>query len=447
MSASNRSRVFHRHLKTDYPSAETGAGAYITDASGKQYLDASGGAAISCLGHGHPRIVNAIKRQLDTMAFAHTRFFTNAAAEELAEKLSEKAPGGAWRTYFLSGGSEANEAAMKLCRQLHVERGQQSRDTFLARNQSYHGNTTGALSLSGNHHRREVFEPILMHQVKHIDPCYAYRLKENGESDEAYGVRAANSLSNNIAELGEGRAIAFFAETVVGSTLGAVPPAPGYFKEIRRICDETGTLLVLDEVMAGMGRTGSLFSCEQDGIVPDMISIAKGLGAGYQSIGALMVRAELADEIEAGSGFFQHGHSYVGHPTACAAALEVQRVFEDENLVERSALMGTKLRSALAEAFADHPHVGDIRGRGLMLGVEFVENRETKAPFAPARSVAGKLKRTAMNNGLVCYPDNGTVDGVAGDHVLIAPPFIITDAQIDELVDKLGRSLDEAIGG
>ncbi|MGI9480826.1 MAG: aspartate aminotransferase family protein [Hyphomicrobiales bacterium] len=446
MSEANRSRVFYRHLKSEYPSARTGAGAYITDAAGKQYLDASGGAAISCLGHGHPRIIAAIKNQLDNMAFAHTRFFTSSAAEELAATLSEKAPGGAWRTYFLSGGSEVNEAAMKLTRQLQVERGWKSRDTFIARQQSYHGNTIGALSLSGNPHRREVFEPVLMHHVRHVAPCYSYRLKEKGESDDAYGRRASAALGGEIASLGEGRAIAFFAETVVGSTLGAVPPAPGYFKEIQRICDETGTLLVLDEVMAGMGRTGTLFSCEQDGIVPDMISIAKGLGAGYQSIGALMVRDELADEIESGSGFFQHGHSYVGHPTACAAALEVQRVFEDEGLIERCAKMGAKLRSALSEAFAGHPHVGDIRGRGLMLGIEFVADRQTKEPFDASRNVAAKLKARAMDNGLVCYPDNGTVDGERGDHVLIAPPFIITDAQISELVEKLGKSIDEAIG-
>ncbi len=446
MSETNRSRVFYRHLKTDYPSAAAGSGAYITDASGKQYLDASGGAAISCLGHGHPRIVAAIKQQLDTMAFAHTRFFTNEAAEELAAVLSDKAPGGAWRVYFLSGGSEANEAAIKLARQLHVERGEASRDTFIARQQSYHGNTIGALSLSGNPHRREVFEPVLMHQVRHIAPCFSYRLRQEGESEEAYGARAAGALTAEIDALGAERAIAFFAETVVGSTLGAVPPAPGYFKQIRQICDDTGTLMILDEVMAGMGRTGTLFSCEQDGVIPDMISIAKGLGAGYQSIGALMVRAELADEIEAGSGFFQHGHSYVGHPTACAAALEVQRVFDDENLIERCAKVGTKLRSALAETFADHPHIGDIRGRGLLLGIEIVKNRETKAPFSAKRNVSAKLKSRAMENGLVCYPDSGTVDGLNGDHVLIAPPFIITDGQISELTDKLSRSIDAAIG-
>lgn len=445
MPQSNRSRVFYRHLRTDYATAGTGAGAYITDKTGKQYLDASGGAAVSCLGHGHPRIIGAIKGQLDQMAFAHTAFFTNDAAEELAQRLSDKAPGGAWRVYFLSGGSEANEAALKLARQIHVERGETSRDTYIARKMSYHGNTLGALSVSGNLARRATFQPVLLPNVRHAEPCFAFRHKEEDESLEDYGLRAAGTVRSEIEALGEGRAIAFIAETVVGATLGAVAPAPGYFKEIRRICDETGTLLILDEVMSGMGRTGSLFGCEQDGIVPDMITIAKGLGGGYQPIGALMVREELAEIVETGSGFFQHGHTYVGHPTACAAALEVQNVFEDEDLINRCAKMGVKLRIALSERLADHPHVGDIRGRGLFAGVELVADRGTNEPFDPARGIGGKIKPAAMENGLICYPGSGTIDGTRGDHILLAPPFIITDEQIGELVDKLGQSIDEAI--
>ena len=445
MAETNRSRVFYRHLKTDYATVGTGAGAYITDKTGKQYLDASGGAAVSCLGHGHPRIIAAIKAQLDQMAFAHTGFFTNEPAEELAEVLSAKAPGGAWRVYFLSGGSEANEAALKMARQIHVERGETSRDTFLARRMSYHGNTLGALSVSGNLARRATFQPVLLPNVRHAEPCFAFRHKRDDESDEEYGLRAAGTVAAHIEEVGEGRAVSFISETVVGATLGAVPPAPGYFKEIRRICDETGTLMILDEVMSGMGRTGTLFACEQDGVVPDMITLAKGLGAGYQPIGALMVREELAEIIETGSGFFQHGHTYVGHPTACAAGLEVQKVFEDEQLVARSAAMGVKLRSVLAERFADHPHVGDIRGRGLFMGVELVEDRSSNEPFDPSRAVGGKIRPYALENGLVCYPGSGTIDGIKGDHVMLAPPFIVTDAQLDELADKLSRSIDQAI--
>jgi len=432
-SRPNVSRVFHRSLVQQFPEASSARGAYITDAAGKQYLDASGGAAVSCLGHGHPKVIAAVTHQLQRMAFAHTSFFTNEPAERLAEILSSKAPGGEWRVYYLSGGSEANEAALKLARQLHVERGETSRDTFISRRLSYHGNTLGALSVGGRTAHLATFGPILLPNVRKIEPCFAYRWKHEGESDEDYALRSARALEEEIADLGEGRAIAFIAETVVGATLGAVPPVPGYFKEIRRICDEHGVFMILDEVMCGMGRCGTLFACEADGVVPDMISLAKGLGAGYQPIGALMVREELAEVIEKGSGAFIHGHTYVGHATACAAGLAVQHAFEEENLIARVAEMG------------DHPHVGDLRGRGLFRGVELVAKRATKEPFPPAKRLAARVKAQAMANGLICYPFAGTVDGTKGDHVLLAPPFIITDAQIGELTDKLARSIDEAI--
>jgi len=443
--AANASRVFHRNLNASFPQAETGAGAYITDATGKRYLDASGGAAVSCLGHGNVQVIEAIKAQLDAMAFAHTSFFTSGPAEELAEVLSAKAPGGAWRIYFVSGGSEANEAALKLARQIQVVRGQSDRTMFVARDQSYHGNTLGVLSVSGNPGRQQIYKPILLDNVARIMPCYAYRHAQEGESDAAFGARAASALGICLDEIGPDRAIAFIAETVVGATLGAVPPAPGYFAEIRRICDETGTLLILDEVMSGMGRTGSLFACEQEGIIPDMITVAKGLGGGYQPIGALMVRDELAAEIEAAGGVFQHGHTYIGHPAACAAGLAVQRVFEEQDLIARVETMGGDLHAALEARFGDHPHVGDIRGRGFFRGLELVADHETKQPFDPARKLNGRIKSAAMENGLVCYPGGGTVDGKRGDHILLAPPFIITPDQIDELVDKLDASLKQAL--
>ena len=441
----NASRVFHRSLQGTIPEATGGQGVYLTDSQGNQYLDASGGAAVSCLGHGDPRIIQAIKDQLDRLAFAHTSFFTNGPAEQLAEVLSAKAPGGNWRVYFLSGGSEANEATLKLARQIQVERGAASRDHYIAREQSYHGNTLGALSVSGNPGRKKIYQPILMANVRHIMPCYAYRHQAEDETEAEFGLRAAGALETEIESLGADRTIAFIAETVVGSTLGAVPPAPGYFKEIRRICDAHGVLMLLDEVMSGMGRTGSLFACEQDGVVPDMIAIAKGLGGGYQPIGALMVREDLVQEIERGSGAFQHGHTYIGHPVACAAALAVQKVFEEDRLVERVAALAPGLQDVLSGRFADHPHVGDIRGRGFFWGIELVRDRTTKTPFAPDLKLAPRIKKAAMQNGLVCYPDNRTVDGVSGDHVMIAPPFIATEAQFDELADKLVRSIDQVI--
>ncbi len=440
----NISHVFHRHLRSEYPFAERAQGAYIYDAGGKAYLDASGGAAVSCLGHGHPRVIAAIKRQADRMAFAHSAFFTSEPAEQLADHLSARAPDGFGRVYFVSGGSEATETALKLARQIQVERGQHTRDHFIARKQSYHGNTLGALSVSDDPVRRELYGPLMLAHVRFVEPCHAYRHRRAGESEADYGKRAAASLEAEIGRLGECRAIAFIAETVSGARLGAAPPAPGYFKEIRRICDDHGLLMILDEVMCGMGRTGTLFACEQDGVAPDMITLAKGLGGGYQPIGALLVREELVGEIEAARGFFQHGHTYLGHSTACAAALAVQRAIEDEDLLARVRRNGHRLKSGLAARFADHPHVGDVRGRGFFIGLELVEERDSKKPFSEA--VAEKIRAAAMNNAMVCYPSSGTADGISGDHVLLAPPFILTPDQGDELIDKLAQSLKDVLG-
>lgn len=441
----NASRVFHRSLRAGFPEAQLANGAYITDASGRQYLDASGGAAVSCLGHGHPRIIAAVKDQLDRMAYAHTSFFTSHPAEMLAEMLSAKAPGGRWRVYFVSGGSEANEAALKLARQLQVERGEGARDHFISRLFSYHGNTLGALSVGGRLANFELYGPILTPNVKRIMPCFAYRWREEGETDEAFGRRAAAALDEEVVKLGPERAIAFIAETVVGATLGCVPAVPGYLTEIRRICDEHGLVMILDEVMCGMGRCGTLFACEAEGVVPDIITIAKGIAAGYQPLGAMLVREELVEVIEKGSGAFVHGHTYLGHPTACAAGVAVQQVFEEEVIMPRVARMGAKLRARLEACFGDHPNVGDIRGRGLFQGLEIVASRQSKEPFPADFGLAGRIKARAMANGLMCYPMQGTADGRRGDHVLLAPPFIITEGQLDELSGKLSRSIDEAL--
>lgn len=445
MPAANASRVFYRSLVGSPPCAERAAGVYIYDSTGKAYLDASGGAAVSCLGHGDGRVIDAVKAQLDRLEFAHTGFFTNEPAERLADKLSHKAPGGAWRTYFLAGGSEATEAALKLARQIQVERGNASRDHFITRRQSYHGNTLGALSVGGRLANLSLHGPILLPAVAKIDPCYAYREQGDGESAEDYAMRAASLLEAEITRLGADRVIAFIAEIVVGATLGCVPPAPGYFREIRRICDAHGVLFIADEVMCGMGRCGTLFACEREGVVPDIITLGKGIGAGYQPLGAMMAREDIVAEIAERSGAFNHGHTYVGHPTACAAGLAVQEIFEQDGLVERCRRMGEVLATALGQRFADHPHIGDIRGRGLFRGLELVAERDTKAPFDPARRIAARIKQAAMDEGLICYPYAGTVDGTRGDHVLLAPPFIITENQIGELVDKLARAIDTAI--
>ena len=438
------SHIFPRHTKQLPPTAVRGEGCYLYDQDGKQYLDGSGGAAVSCLGHGDQTVIDAVKAQLDSLAYAHTGFFTSEPAETLADLLIKHAPGDLDRVYLVSGGSEAMEAALKLARQYFVEKGEPSRGRVIARKQSYHGNTMGALSAGGNAWRRAQFGPLLI-DMSHIDPCYEYRLKHDDESPEEYGLRAANLLEEELLRVGPENVMAFAAEPVVGATSGALTAAPGYFKRIREICDQYGILLILDEVMCGMGRTGSLFACDQEGVSPDILCVAKGLGAGYQPIGAMLCSRQIYETIENGSGFFQHGHTYLGHPTAAAAGVAVVNAMLDRNLIPRVKTQGDTLMAALEAKFGQHPNVGDIRGRGLFQGVELVADRATKAPFDASRKIAGRIKTAAFNAGLICYPMSGTIDGQNGDHVLLAPPFIISDDQIDELVSKLSVAIDTVL--
>ena len=437
--------VFHRLPATKLPVVARGEGMYVYDTDGNVYLDACGGAAVSCLGHSDPDVKRAIIEQLDHIPFAHTAFYTSEAAETLADRLTERAPGDLDRVYFVSGGSEATETALKMARQYFVEKGEPARRNFITRRQSYHGNTLGALAAGGNRWRRDQFEPLLF-PTHHIAPCYEYRDRRPEETAQAYGRRVADELEAKILELGAETVIGFIAETVVGATAGAVPPSPGYFRRIREICDRHGILLILDEVMCGMGRTGTLFACEQDGIAPDLLTMAKGLGAGYQPIGAVLVSRRLYDAFRAGSGFFQHGHTYMAHPAACAASVAVLDAIENRGLLANVRERGAELRSALEDRFGQHPHVGDIRGRGLFLGLEIVEDRETKEPFEAARAIPAHVKSAAMARGLMVYPSAGTIDGSRGGHILLAPPFILESAHVAEIVDRLAAALDDAIG-
>lgn len=438
------SHIFPRHMKNLPPRAVRGEGCYIYDESGKAYLDGSGGAAVSCLGHGDPDIIAAVQEQAGRLSYAHTGFFTSDPAEELAEMLIARAPGDLDRVYLVSGGSEATEAAVKLARQYFVEIGQPERRHLIARRQSYHGNTLGALAAGGNAWRRAQFAPLLI-DVSHIAPCYEYVDRRADETEYDYGQRAAQELEDEILRLGPESVMAFMAEPVVGATMGAVPAVEGYFRRVREICDTYGVLLILDEVMCGMGRTGNLFACEADGIAPDIACIAKGLGAGYQPIGAMLCTREIYDAIGAGTGFFQHGHTYIGHPVAAAAARAVLRKFEENGLVTRAGATGETLRNALDERFGQHAHVGDIRGRGMFIGLELVADRSEKTPFAPDLKTAARLKAAAFDAGLICYPMSGTRDGKHGDHVLLAPPFILSDHQVTELVDKLDTAIETAV--
>ncbi|KAF1037251.1 MAG: putative aminotransferase [Burkholderia lata] len=436
--------VFHRAPRATLPVAVAGDGIEIIDSTGKRYIDACGGAAVSCLGHSNQRVIDAIKRQAQQLAYAHTSFFTTDVAEELADRLVAAAPAGLEHVYFVSGGSEAVEAALKLARQYFVEKGEPQRRHFIARRQSYHGNTLGALAIGGNAWRREPFLPLLI-EAHHVSPCFAYRDQQAGETDEAYAQRLADELEQKIVELGADNVAAFVAETVVGATAGAVPPVRTYLKKIRAVCDKYGVLLILDEIMSGMGRTGYLYACDEDGVAPDLLTIAKGLGAGYQPIGATLVSDRIYRTIVDGSGFFQHGHTYLGHATACAAALEVQRVIAEEKLLDNVKARGEQLRASLREHYGAHPHIGDVRGRGLFVGVELVRDRDSKATFDPALKLHAAVKREAMQRGLMVYPMGGTIDGVHGDHILVAPPFICTAQQIDTIVERLSGAIGAAL--
>jgi adenosylmethionine-8-amino-7-oxononanoate aminotransferase len=438
------SHLLHRSIAHRYPVAVGGKGIHIYDANGKEYIDASGGAAVSCLGHGHPDVRAAMHEQIDKLAFAHTSFFTTAVAEELGDDLIAHAPPGIDHIYFVSGGSEAVEAALKMARQYFVEQGEPQRRHFIARRQSYHGNTLGALAVGGNAWRRQQFAPLLI-ETHHVSPCYEYRGRLAHETSRQYGERLVAELAQKIEELGPDTVIAFVAETVGGATVGAIPPVEGYLKGVRALCDRHGILLILDEVMCGMGRTGTLHACEQDGVAPDLMAIAKGLGGGYAPIGAVLVGSKVFAAFQQGSGLFQHGHTYMGHPLACAAALAVQRVIRRDDLLANVRRQGELLTDRLTERFGNHRHVGDIRGRGLFQAVELVADRAGKTPFEQALKLNARVKAEAMARGLMVYPMGGTIDGAQGDHVLLAPPFIIDASDVDAIVSRLGDAVDAAI--
>ena len=435
--------VFGRTPRLSLPTAVAGDGIYLFDSEGKRYLDACGGAAVSCLGHTPKAVINRACEQLQKLAFAHTGFFTSEPAEELANVLVEHAPDGIEQVYFVSGGSEAVEAALKLTRQYFLEINEADRIHVIGRRQSYHGNTLGALGSGGNQWRRRQFEPLLPTQMSHISPCHYYRWGKPGETPFDYGQRVANELEAEILRIGAGSVAAFVAEPVVGATMGAVPAVEGYYTRIRDICDQYGVLLILDEVMCGMGRTGYLYACDHDQVKPDIICVAKGLGAGIQPIGAMLCQDFVFQAIIDGSGFFQHGHTYMGHPTACAAGLAVMEELTKPGVMSHVASMGSLLQASLGDALGSHPWVGDIRGRGLFVGVELVGNKDTKTPLEPSLNTAAHIKKAAMSHGLMCYPMSGTIDGQLGDHVLLAPPFIVEADDIKVITDKLALAINE----
>jgi len=441
------SHVLHRSLRSDPELALHAEGMMLHLANGQSVIDAAGGAAVACIGHGNERVVAAIAEQARRLDYVHTTFVTSEPAEALAELLLAEEPGGLSHAFFVSSGSEAMESALKMARQYFVERGEAKRTHFIARRQSYHGNTFGAMAASGHLGRRAPYEAILPTGFSHVSPCFAYHGQEAEESDQAYVERLAAELEAEFQRVGPDRVIAFIAEPVVGATAGCVTAVPGYFPAMRAVCDRHGALLILDEVMCGMGRTGTTHAWEQEGVVPDLQAVAKGLGGGYQPVGALLVSRRVIEALSAGSGAFAHGHTYQAHPIACAAALEVQRIIREQDLLANVCAMGRHLEAALTERFGNHAHVGDIRGRGLFWGLEFVENRSHRRPYDPAAGLGARLKGAGLANGIAVYPSSGTIDGHRGDHLIIAPPYVVDRAGVERIVDCLGATVDAALAG
>jgi len=438
------SRLLHRTLTADPPRAIRGEGIHLIAEDGRRIIDGSGGAAVAALGHGHPRVLEAMRAQADALCYAHTGFFTTEPAEHLAEIVTAGEPGGLTHAWFCSSGSEAMEAALKLARQYHLERGEVLRTRFIARWQSYHGNTLGALGVGGSMLRRPAFAPMLGQTFDHVSPAFAYRFRRDDETEADYTARLVAEIEAAFQQAGPGNVAAFVAETVVGATTGCVAAPAGYFKAVREICDRHGALLILDEVMCGMGRTGTMHAWEQEGIAPDIQTVAKGLGGGFQPIGGILIGGRVIDALKVGSGSFRHGHTYQAHPVACAAALAVQRTIREDGLLEAVRARGSELEAALHDRFGNHAHVGDIRGRGLFWAIELVEDRATKREYDPALKMNERVKYEAFDRGLACYPMGGTIDGARGDHVILAPPYISGSADIARMVAILGDAVDAA---
>jgi len=365
------SSVLHRSLHHEPMRVVRAFGNYLELSTGQHIFDATGGAAVACLGHGNTRVNAAVAKQMQDVSYCHSLFFSSNSAEELAEELTRSTHGHMTKLFVVSSGSEAMEAAMKLARQyfLEVATPQPQRTIFIGRKESYHGNTLGSLSMSGHVARRSLFEPMLLGNISRVSACNAYRGMKRGETTEQYVARLAEELNDEFVRVGPETVIAFVAEPVVGAALGCVPAVPGYFKAMKAVCDKYGALLILDEIMCGMGRTGSLHAWEQEGVVPDIQTIGKGLGGGYAAVAGILINRRVVNALEQGTGAFSHGQTYQGHPVACAAALEVQRIIREHGLLANVRQMGTLLETLLKQKLGNHPHVGDIRGRGLFWGV------------------------------------------------------------------------------
>ncbi|TVY48403.1 putative aminotransferase [Lachnellula occidentalis] len=446
---SQTSSVFHRSMDEDFLKIISADGIYLNLENGQRILDATGGPAVACLGHNNPSVKAAMVAQINSTAYCHSMFFTTEATEQLCDKLIRGTGGQMSKAFIASSGSEAIEAAIKMARQYFVElEGPNTkRQDFISRKPGFHGTTIGALSLGGHPLRRKLFEPLLGKYVSHVSPCYEYRGLEDGESQDGYVKRLAQELDDEFRRLGPGTVCAFAAETVVGSALGCVSPLPGYFAAMKRVCDKHGALLILDEVMCGMGRCGYLHAWQSPdvNVVPDIQTIGKGLGGGYAPISAMLIGKKIVDVVSSGSGAFNHGHTYQAHPVACAAALAVQNVIEDEGLVGRVRALGAILGAGLKSQLSKRWYVGDVRGVGLFWAIEFVKNKQTREPFNVSQQIGFRIHKVGISvpYSILLYPGGGYADGSTSDHILVAPPYTCSVNDIQYIVTTVGRVLDD----
>lgn len=433
----------HIHSTGQLPKVAWAKGSYVHDVDGKQYIDGSGGPAVYCIGHSNAEVNAAITRQLDRIAHGYRYNFTSDALEELTDIIRQRCGGTLNHMVYVTGGSEAVESCLKLALQYHAARGEMSRRRFIARERSWHGNTLGALSVSGFLERKKAFEGSLL-DVSRLSPANAYR-PVAGASAETAGEACARELEDEILRLGPDKVCAFIFEPVVGAAGGCVPAPPGYAKRVREICDRHGVLMISDEVMCGAGRTGTWRALEHDGVEPDIMSVAKGLAAGYLPLGAAIYSDRVADVIHGAHGAPMTGHTFTGHTACCAAGVAVQKIVTREKLVERVAAMAPALTAMLAGALEGLEAVGDIRGRGFFQAIELVADRKTRAPFPAEHKLFMKIRQRALDNGLICYPVGGNVDGINGDVVILAPPYNVTDAELAEIVDKTATSIRQVL--
>ncbi|CAH0000077.1 unnamed protein product [Clonostachys byssicola] len=441
--------LLHRSLLEKPHKVIRASGSYLYLEDGRRILDACGGAAVAIIGHGNDEVAQAALDQMRQVSYVHTLSYTTDSAENLARSILNSDDSGfdhgLVKAFFVGSGSEANDAAMKCARQYWYEKGQSQRRYFVSREQGYHGNTIGAMSVSTMVGRKVPYQDILLPHVSHVSAADIYHGLKDGETEKEFTQRLIAEIEEEFLRLGPENIISFMAETVVGAASGTMTAPKGYWSAVRDLCNKYGILLHLDEIMCGMGRTGTLFAFEQEGIQPDIVTIGKGLGGGYSPIAAMLINSTIVDSLRTGTSAFNHGQTYQAHPVSCATALAVQNILRRDGLLERVKILGSKLHDLLLTTFAGCDYVGDIRGRGLFWSLEFMENKAQKRPFPREFHFGPRVQQAAFTMGVAVYPGSGTIDGLNGDHVIFAPPYTTTEEELEVAVATVKKAYDEVL--